>query len=371
MRIAIWIYGGIGGGNYSQGIPALNNFVLRLANTHDVTVYSILPANSGFKPEKYYFKSAGESISTPILRLFLLVFIFISDHVKKPYKVIHGIWLYPAATVAVVLGKLLRIPSIASAHGGEAAALPEIDYGNMRDGWVKKLTLWTCQNASVLNFISAFQFKEMQRHGLQRKAASIIPFGVATEIFEPRPKPISNFIKILHVANLTEVKDQFLLLRSFKEIIKKHPAKLRIVGADYLSGRLQLYARELEIEQDVTFIGPVPYVEISQHYNWADFLLHTSLYEGLPSAIVEAMASGVVVVSTPVGIVADLGGAYFVVCERRDENNIASQLLSIWNDKIAQNRLREMSCNWAHSHSIELTVQQFENLYQETLNERS
>lgn len=368
MRIAIWVYGGIGGGNFSQGIPTINNLISRLAKEHDVTIYSILPANADFIPVNFKFRSVMRSIPLPSIRILFLTIIFFGEHLRKPYDIMHGIWAYPASTIAVALGKLLGIPSIASVHGGEAACIPKIGYGNMYNSRSKKLTLWTCHNASALNFISEFQYEEMQRHGLKRKNVSVIPFGADIEMFAPLTKPAAKTIKILHVANLTEVKDQATLLKSFKEIIKTHHATLRIVGEDYLNGELQLLAEELGIEHHVAFIGPVPYREILAHYAWADVMLHTSLYEGLPSAIVEAMASGVVVVSTQVGIVADLGEGYFGICPMKYEKEIAIKLISIWDNQPLYDALRRKSLVWAQSHSADWTSRQFEQLYDQVLN---
>ncbi len=364
MRVAIWIYGGIGGGNFSQGTPALHNLVSRLAAEHEITVFSILPSNPDFISKNFRFQSAARWIPNTWLRMAILVVLFIVDHIIKRYQLIHGIWIYPAATIAVVLGRLLGINSIASAHGGEAAAIPEINYGNMLGGRSKKWTLWTCHKATSLNFISEFQATQMQNHGLRRKNYTVIPFGVDTQIFYPAQKQPIDKIRILHVANLTEVKDQETLLRAFNEIRRKHPAELRMIGPDHLNGKLQRLVQEFKLDDCVTFDGAVPYADVHKQFHWADIMLHTSLYEGLPATIIEAMASGLPVVSTPVGIVADLGPDYFEIFLCGDHQAAAKQVLAIWNDESLRRDKRDKALQWAMTHDIEWTVDKFDELYQ-------
>lgn len=364
MRVAVWIYGGIGGGNFGQGTPTLYNFVKGISKGNEITVYSILPANPGFNAKNFKFRTVPRWISSSWLRMVILAVLFIYDHIKFRYQLIHGIWIYPAATMAVILGRFLRVKSIASAHGGEAAAIPSINYGNMLGSRSKKWTLWTCNKATALNFISEFQLKQMQSHGLTRTNYSVIPFGADTQVFYPNQKHASDKIRILHVANLTEVKDQETLLLAFKEIVRFHSAELRIVGPDHLNGRLQHLVDELKIAHCLTFEGPVAHTDILPHYHWADILLHTSLYEGLPATIVEAMATGVPVVTTPVGIVDDLGPDFFEIIPFGDHQTAANQVLKIWSDESRRKEMSDAALNWARTHNMEWTVKKFSLLYQ-------
>jgi glycosyltransferase involved in cell wall biosynthesis len=368
MRVAIWIYGGIGGGNFSQGTPTLNHFIAGISKEYRVTVYSILPSNPGFTAKNFSFRSAPGWIAALWLRMVFLAAIFTYDHLKSRYRIIHGVWLYPAAMISVVLGRILGIKSIASAHGGEAAAIPAIGYGNMMKSRSKKWTLWTCNKATALNFISAFQLREMRRHGLTRTDYSVISFGANAQLFYPIQKRISDKVRILHVANLTEVKDQETLLRSFKQIVSVLAAEMRIVGPDYMDGKLQNLARELKIDSAVTFVGPVEHNDILQHYHWADIMLHTSLYEGLPSVIIEAMASGIPVVATPTGIVADLGPEFFEIIPFGDHQAISDQVIKLLNDESRRLAMSTRSLDWAKTHDIKWTINKFSTLYKSLVN---
>jgi glycosyltransferase involved in cell wall biosynthesis len=363
MRVAIWLQGGVGGGNFSQGYPPLVNFTRKLAHRHAITVYSILPANEDFVPEGFSFRSITRKITARKFRTILLSFLFLWDHFRQRYDLIHAFWVYPAGTLAVVLGKITRVPSIVTIQGGEAAAVHEIGYGNMLKPWLKKVTIWTCENTTCLNSISGFLVSEMRRHGLRRKDVVVIPFGAEQTIFTRQKKNRADKLHIIHVSNLTEVKDQAMLLRAFSRIKAELPCELRILGADYMNGKLQSLASTLNLTEGVDFLGAIPNDQLDNHYAWADIMMHTSLHEGQSGVVMEAMATGVVVCGTKVGIIADLGDDYFETVDVGDYISLAKKVVTIAKDESKYRRLQEKAFTWVQEHDANWTVRAFDELY--------
>src|SRR6185369_10184403 len=110
--------------------------------------------------------------------------------------------------------------------------------------------------------------------------------------FRFEARPAGTPLRILHVANLTAVKDQTTLLHAFAALRGKREARLRIVGADALGGQIQRLAGALGVASDVEFTGPVPYANMPAHYRWADMVVSTSLSEGQNRGLTEAAMSG-------------------------------------------------------------------------------
>ena len=109
--------------------------------------------------------------------------------------------------------------------------------------------------------------------------------------FDDRRTPV-----ILTAGRLVAQKDQPTLLRAFSEIRKARPARLMILGVGPDGGKLMALARELGIHDDVDFRGfqsnPIAYMARARLF------VLSSIYEGLPVALIEAMACGTPVVST-------------------------------------------------------------------------
>jgi len=362
-RVAIITPGGIGAGHLSQGYPPLLNFIQRLSHKYEITVYSIYSIDPDFVPNNFKLKSINRKIKPSKIRGILLSVLFLFNHYRNSYHLIHSFWVYPAGTLGVILGKLINRPSIVTIQGGEAAAISQIGYGNMLNPTLKKITLWTCEQASCLNSISGFLVSEMLKHGLKRQDAVVIPFGPETSLFKRENKDESKLLRIIHVANLTEVKDQSTLLRAFALILKEQPSELKIIGGDFMGGRLQMLVNEMKLNEHVKFLGAIPNRELTIHYAWADMMMHSSLHEGQSGVVMEAMASGVVACGTRVGIFYDLGDEYFETVDVGDHQALGSRVINLWNNKKRYNELQEKSFLWAQKFDLSWTVKEFSSLY--------
>jgi glycosyltransferase involved in cell wall biosynthesis len=367
MRVAIWIQGGIGGGNFSQGYPPLLHFLMGVSENAGITVYSILPPNADFNEDRFALRTINRRIKNSKIRTLLLVLLFFKDHLQRRFDIIHAFWVYPAGTVAVLLGKILGRPSVVTVQGGEAAAVTEINYGNMLRPWLKKITLWTCEKATVLNSISRFLLDELSRHGLRRNDGVVIPFGPDVSRFPFKSRHVSFPLRVIHVANLTEVKDQNTILECVKILSNSVKINLQIIGADYLNGALQRKCVKLGIDSNVEFVGSVQQSALPPFYENAQIMVHTSLHEGQSGVIMEAMASGVVVCATPVGIVYDLGGKFFKVINFKDPVNLSSAILELVGNADEYNRLSKQSFDFVSTHDAAWTQREFLNLYQATI----
>jgi glycosyltransferase involved in cell wall biosynthesis len=256
----------------------------------------------------------------------------------------------------VALAALVRRPSVIAVLGAEAASVPSIGYGFLGHPVTRRLVLETCERASAVVVLSSGQREALRRRGL-RRGVQVIPFGVDRAMFEQRAKPALPPLKILHVANLTAVKDQTTLLRAFALLRRDTDARLRIVGPDHLDGSLQRLAGELGLQEDVEFVGPVPYPDVPSHYHWADIFMLTSLSEGQCVGLAEAAMSGVLLVSTEVGCIPDVSEQGAVVVRMRDPADIAEKVRAIASNRAQWERKVASARAWAEHHDFVWTVE--------------
>lgn len=364
-HIAIIIPGGIGVGNFSQGIPALAGLIERIAVHHEVTVYSLVRVNKDFTPRGYRLQCSGITNEGPYYKKFRwLLYRLLRDHLRERYHLLHAFWAYPEGYLAVILGKFLRIPVIVSLQGGETACLPEIGYGNMIPGKRKKRSLWTCRHAGLLTVLTHFQKEALKKYGCRREDIRVIPFGADTRMFSWHEGMQKEPYNLIHVANLNSVKDQQTLLKAFSIIPVETASCLRIAGNGPEEETLKATALELNIADRVRFSGAIPHQELPAVYAAADILLHTSLYEAEGVAVAEAMASGVLVAGTRTGLIADLEGECCIAMEPGDYRGLATIIKELSGNSERIRQLRRNAWNWAVVHDADWNARQFLIVYE-------
>jgi len=117
---------------------------------------------------------------------------------------------------------------------------------------------------------------------------------------------IENSARIIgHVARLHHQKGQRYLLEAFEQVLKRYPdTVLLIVGDGPLRNELETLASDLRLADHVRFLGfrqDVPNI-----LSVIDLFVLSSLWEGLPIVLLEAMAMGKPVVSTDVDGIREL-----------------------------------------------------------------
>ncbi len=147
---------------------------------------------------------------------------------------------------------------------------------------------------------------------------------------------------ILYVGRLSWKKGVDLLLRAFSFVYQEQPdAFLVIAGEGEDRAALQLLAGELKVESKVFFLGQVPHLpapKLPLLFNCADVSVVASFHESLALVITEALACGLPVVSTPVGIAPAVihDGVTGYLVPSREPSEMADRILRIIRDKSYQ-----------------------------------
>ena len=214
----------------------------------------------------------------------------------------------------------------------------------------------TCRRTDALVAVAQAQLDALARHGFSRPDDHVVPIGAEAALFSFEGRSRNLPLKILHVGNLTAVKDQATLLRAFALLPPAVDARLRIVGQGSLRGELDALRHELRIADRVEMTGAVPFSSMPDHYRWADMFVLTSLSEGQNRSLTEAAMCGVLQVSTPVGHIADLGETVAVVVRTGDPRHVAQRIAAIADDADGWGRRVRAGRAWAASHDMDWTV---------------
>ena len=228
----------------------------------------------------------------------------------------------------VLAAKLAGVPIVIHAERGT------IDR-RRRNLFIQRCLLRTVHQ--VLSVSEAHRRRLADSTGFPYERIKPIPNGVDVSLFYPRstekqrirrniglePTPIY----IGTVANLRPVKNQALLLRVGSRICRTHEnVRFVFAGDGPLKEQLVALAAELGISAKVRFLGAR--ADIPEVLNALDIFVLPSLSEGMPNAVLEAMASGLPVVATRVGGVPELieDGNTGVLIPSEDEKQLETVL---------------------------------------------
>ena len=359
-NIAIIIPGGIGTGHNNIGVPVLERIVKLLSADFNLTVFQLYPVNKNFNVDEFQLVDIYSSY--PIIKYIKFYFAFRKIQQERKFQAVHGFWSFPCGFLSVLVGKIFKIKSIVSVLGGDAIALPEIQYGQLLSPLKKKLILWTLSKASEVNVLTQYLIDNLRKHGLKQNDIKIIPWGIDTSLFAFSDKSLSGPVQFLHIANLHPVKDQETLLKAFKIISDKISAHLTIIGEGVSADLVRNQIAQLELQHQVTVLGLLPYEDLPGYYKNADVLLHTSRSEGQSEVVTEAMSCGVLVCGTQVGLLYDLPDCCLSV-PVGDFEALGNGVLKLLSNPQQVRAIRSNAQAWSKVHSIHWTVGKIKEIY--------
>ncbi len=158
----------------------------------------------------------------------------------------------------------------------------------------------------------------------------IIPNGVETDRFTPIQRSESPKVKILFIGRLIPRKGFDRVVQALPEVRKRArvPFEVEVVGTGVHRSELDSLAEELHVSDLIRYVGMVPYDQLEKSYQYADIFILTSLSEGMPSVILEAMGCGLPVIAS------DVGGNNEIVHEGKNGFLIAGDDVDLLADRI-------------------------------------
>lgn len=227
-----------------------------------------------------------------------------------------------------------RIPLVSHIHNNayDARGLSAKTVAYLLAGFRAKHILW----------VSNSSYEGYAFHKLFAKKSSVLYNIIDTEqIFEKKAKDETTYdYDMIYVGRLTFQKDPQRLMRLCARLKESKPdLKVAIVGTGELEDEVKALCEELNIQDNVQFLGfqsnPIKMIHDSKA------MILTSRWEGTPMCALEAMALGTPVVSTPSDGMTDLldDGVNGYLTD--DDAQMAEKLLKIMNDPTHRTYLGE------------------------------
>ena len=149
---------------------------------------------------------------------------------------------------------------------------------------------------------------------------------------------------VLFVGRLSYEKNVDVLIRAFSELVKEHEeARLLLVGGGEDEPKLRELCERLRITNKVIFFGQVPHERVPELLAMADVFVLPSMAEGLPKALLEAMAMKKPIVATFAPGIADVvrPGVEALLARVGDEEGLAKAMRMVLADERLAMKLAE------------------------------
>ena len=235
----------------------------------------------------------------------------------NPPTLIWGHYLFPAGFMAAYYGKLRGLPSVVSARGNDIdrAMFPPGDFARLQ---------WTLAHASAITAVSQDMVRKINI--LSGCQAQLHHNVVDTEIFrvaqsKKESAPLKAQLKAqLGIApqecvlgfsgELREKKGQQFLLQALVQVQAVRPACLLIIGRLRTESQTLLQTFRSQYPAVAERIIVTDHLatpeQVAEHLQLCDVYLQPSLWEGMPNALLEAMACGCVCIASDAGGIPDV-----------------------------------------------------------------
>lgn len=284
--------------------------------------------------------------------------------------IVHVFFGIPSGPVGYLLKKIYSIPYVIFL-GGRDVPRPHPDppfyrliYGILKPA-IK--SIWGNSKAVVA---CSDGLRELALKTDDRVNIRVIPDGVDLSRFCPVEKIVNtDIVKLLAIGRLIPRKGFDYLIKSLPEVIKsaKKDFILEIVGDGPMRPDLSHMAEQLQVAQRVVFAGSVPYEKLVQKYNQADVFVLSSLAEGMPLVVLEAMACGLPIVASKVQGIQELvkDGVNGYLFTPADHHRLAQHLTAVINDDANRLRMGVESTKMVKKYDWANIAEQYLHIYEE------
>ena len=219
------------------------------------------------------------------------------QHQLQPFDIILAYFIHPSGYLATVLGERLRLPVVCSCRGSD------ISTGVFFEPETVTRVL---QRSTRLIFVSAFLLDMAEVLTACREKATVVSNAVDNERFAPAiPSDVRSGSVVVGTCGLLRWKKGLdLFLPLVNHLCKIPEVRVLIAGHglyDADEQQIEDYLRAHHLQNQVEKTGPIPYHDVVHTLRRIDVYVNTSYLEGMPNAVLEAMACGLPVVATDAG----------------------------------------------------------------------
>jgi N-acetyl-alpha-D-glucosaminyl L-malate synthase BshA len=283
--------------------------------------------------------------------------------------ILHVHYAIPHASAAFMAKKILatfgiNIPVVTTLHGTDITLVG-------RDATYKPVVTFSINQSDGVTTVSEDLKEDTYRHFDINKTIKVIPNFIDFNRFSLQPK--DHFKKaiapnneriLVHTSNFRKVKRTEDVIKMFEKVLQKIPAKLLMVGDGPERSANEQLCRELNICDNVRFLGKQDAVE--EILSVCDLFVIPSENESFGLAALEAMACKVPVLSSNAGGLPELNIDDFsgYLCDVGDVEGMAKKAITILSNEKTLNYFKENALTRAKDFDLKKILPEYIAYYE-------
>jgi glycosyltransferase involved in cell wall biosynthesis len=271
-------------------------------------------------------------------------FNFILDKVGKP-DIIHLNVTMPMGYGVQYLSKKYNIPFVVNENWSGYCK----EDGNYKGLFKKLVTKYILNQASAIMPTSTYLRDAMLSHGLKGNY-HVVPNTVNVNVFKPITADAHHGTKLIHISSLNDrEKNVSGIIRAFSKALNSNPdLHLNLVGEGVDKVAYEKLVTELNLHNNVSFLGRLFSTDLVREINAADALVMFSHFETFCLVIIEAFACGKPVITSSAGAIKtymkpELG----IMMEPNNESQLTEAILNFTKNKST------FDCNYIRTYAVE------------------
>jgi len=266
-------------------------------------------------------------------------------HELEDLDVINTHFALPTGPLGVFASHVLNVPNVLTIIGGDIYD-PSKSSSPHRHLWTRVANRWIVEDADEVIAISSDTRDRARRYYGIERPIRVIPYGFPaprrTE-GDGEPPSSDDTFRLIAVGRLVARKGFDHLLRALPDL-PSH-VRLEVIGDGPLAAPLRELARDLGVEDRVSWPGYLGRGEILRRLARSDCFVLSSLHEGLGIVVQEAMFSGLPIVATDNGGQTDLvdHGGNGLLVPVADAGAIASAVRELLDDAPRREKMGKVS----------------------------
>ena len=322
LRVASDLYPAVVGG---VAIHSYDMSKDQAALGHDVTHYSCLADNAVeyYKNEKFRLHNLGRRFVI-VGNTFCFNLLPLLSKTYKDFEIIHAhSHLYLSTFFCALFRRFHKYTLVITNHGLESQSVPP---------WFQTLYNRTfgrfiLNSADCIISYTSEERDVMAGWGVKKDKIRIIHNGIKLERFKNIKEIPPKKKQILWVGRYVPMKGARYLIEGFAQFSKNHPEySLLMIGKGSEMEGMKNLCSELSVSDKINMMEFIPNDKIQEKYLESEVFISSSLAEGVPKTMLEAMVCGLPVISTDLPQLIDIVDGCGIIIPTKDSPAIADAL---------------------------------------------